>query len=150
MRKYQFDYGAIQAYYDAGHTIADCKCHFGISHLYWDYLARQGHIKVEGYTSQVEARKRFIRDMEAGKAITPSNLRRRFAACNFVPYACCVCSVSTWEGKPLTLHLHHRDGNNMNNRLDNLCLLCPNCHSQTETYGWTRLHQYKDDHTKPA
>ena len=37
-------------------------------------------------------------------------------------------------GKPIVLQLHHKDGNNQNNSLDNLMILCPNCHSQTDNY----------------
>lgn len=40
-----------------------------------------------------------------------------------------------WNGEPLTLQIDHRDGNNKNNELSNLRLLCPNCHTQTETYA---------------
>lgn len=48
---------------------------------------------------------------------------------------CYECGVGQYyNGKPLTLHCDHIDGNSDNNTLDNLRLLCPNCHSQTETY----------------
>ena len=40
-----------------------------------------------------------------------------------------------WNNEPLTLQLDHIDGDSDNNALDNLRLLCPNCHTQTETYG---------------
>lgn len=40
-----------------------------------------------------------------------------------------------WNGKKLRLQLDHIDGNSDNNSLDNLRILCPNCHTQTETYG---------------
>ena len=52
-----------------------------------------------------------------------------------VPYACTTCGINEWQGKPLTLHLDHINGINNDNRIENLRLLCPNCHSQTETYG---------------
>ena len=45
----------------------------------------------------------------------------------------CGCA-SSWNGKPLTLELDHIDGDSMHNHKDNLRLLCPNCHSQTDTY----------------
>lgn len=44
------------------------------------------------------------------------------------------CGLTEWRGKPLVLELDHVDGNKKNNSLDNLKLLCPNCHSQTDTW----------------
>ena len=49
-------------------------------------------------------------------------------------YKCEICGISEWEGKPITLQLHHKDGNHFNNNIDNLQVLCPNCHYQTENY----------------
>jgi hypothetical protein len=46
----------------------------------------------------------------------------------------CLCGINEWNGSPLTLELHHIDGNNGNNVRNNLCFLCPNCHSQTPNY----------------
>lgn len=52
-----------------------------------------------------------------------------------LPYKCQDCDVvDTWQGNPLTLHLDHINGNNRDNRLENLRFLCPNCHSQTDTF----------------
>jgi len=49
--------------------------------------------------------------------------------------SCDKCGLKdTWNGKPITLELDHIDGDNTNNSLDNLRLLCPNCHSQTENF----------------
>ena len=45
------------------------------------------------------------------------------------------CGISSWNEKEITLQLHHKDGNHSNNKLSNLVILCPNCHSQTNTYG---------------
>lgn len=47
---------------------------------------------------------------------------------------CNNCHISEWNNKPLTLELEHKDGNHNNNLRENLECLCPNCHSQTETW----------------
>jgi len=49
---------------------------------------------------------------------------------------CSECGqTSEWHGKKLQLHLDHADGHRTNNKIENLRLMCPNCHSQTETYA---------------
>ena len=47
---------------------------------------------------------------------------------------CVSCGISEWNGSPITLEVDHKDGTWFNNNVDNLRSLCPNCHSQTETY----------------
>lgn len=42
---------------------------------------------------------------------------------------CEICGISTWQGKDLPLELHHKDGDHYNNSMENLQILCPNCHS---------------------
>lgn len=49
-------------------------------------------------------------------------------------YCCEVCGISAWNNKPLTLQLDHKNGNSDDHRLENLQLLCPNCHTQTDTW----------------
>lgn len=50
-------------------------------------------------------------------------------------YKCEICHIENWNNKSLMLQMDHIDGNADNNDLSNLQLLCPNCHSQTETWG---------------
>lgn len=49
-------------------------------------------------------------------------------------YFCSECGIDSYNNKPITLELEHKNGNSSDNSLDNVCLLCPNCHSQTDTY----------------
>jgi 5-methylcytosine-specific restriction endonuclease McrA len=55
---------------------------------------------------------------------------------NLFEYKCVECgNTGEWNGKQLSLHLDHINGDNKDDRLENLRFLCPNCHSQTETYS---------------
>ena len=47
---------------------------------------------------------------------------------------CNSCGIKDWMGIPLNMELDHIDGNRSNHRLENLRMLCPNCHAQTDTY----------------
>jgi len=49
-------------------------------------------------------------------------------------YRCNRCSIDNWLGEVLSLELEHKDGNNKNNKRENLEGLCPNCHSLTPTW----------------
>lgn len=69
----------IQAYYDQGHTVAQCRQRFGFSSE--------------------------------------------------------TCGLEEWLGRPLSMALHHVNGEDADNRLENLQMLCPNCHSQTENFA---------------
>jgi hypothetical protein len=53
-----------------------------------------------------------------------------------IPYKCFSCGQDpVWNGKPLTLQVEHINGDNRDDRRENLCFLCPNCHTQTVTYS---------------
>jgi hypothetical protein len=66
--------------------------------------------------------------------VSAKNLTKRLIALGR-EYACAWCGISEWRGVPLVLHNDHINGINNDNRLPNLRFLCPNCHSQTPTYG---------------
>lgn len=53
-------------------------------------------------------------------------------------YKCERCGRTEWEGKPIPLELHHINGDNTDNRIENLQILCPNCHAFTDNYRGRR------------
>jgi 5-methylcytosine-specific restriction endonuclease McrA len=65
-----------------------------------------------------------------------STLKRYLLKCKLIPYICQYCkNEGEWLTKKLSLQLDHINGINSDNRLDNLRWLCPNCHSQTDTFA---------------
>ena len=48
----------------------------------------------------------------------------------------------SWNGKTLSLQLHHIDGNRYNNNIENIKIICPNCHTQTETFAKKNVGRY--------
>ena len=61
-------------------------------------------------------------------------IKQRIVAGNLIEYCCSKCGLTDWQGETIVLDLDHINGNNRDNRLGNLRYLCPNCHSQTDTY----------------
>lgn len=66
------------------------------------------------------------------KGMIPNWVRRALA--EKFGYTCSVCGIDSYNGKALILEVDHKDGDHKNNNIKNLRLICPNCHSQTETY----------------
>lgn len=91
--------------------------------------------------------KRFVRNGYNDKLITEeilegkhpqygtAKLKQRLIKEGYLENKCSDCGLKdTWNNKPIVLHLDHINGVNNDHRLDNLRLLCPNCHSQTDTW----------------
>lgn len=66
--------------------------------------------------------------------ISSHKLRLRLLKEKYFDHKCYGCNLTTWNDQPIPLELEHKDGDNKNNNIENLTLLCPNCHAQTATY----------------
>lgn len=79
-----------------------------------------------------------LKDILAGKFpnFGTNKLKKKMLKEGIIEKKCSWCGIADkWNGKPIILHLDHINGINNDHRLENLRLLCPNCHSQTDTYA---------------
>lgn len=89
------------------------------------------------------------------KLIKSSDLIKKLIDLGLKEYKCECCEITEWNGKEIRLQIHHIDGDHFNNELNNLKILCPNCHSQTDTYAGkknpkgksTTVYERKPKHT---
>jgi len=70
-------------------------------------------------------------NVKSGKA-SPKSLKRFLV--KHYGNKCWTCGIEEWNKKTIIMEMEHIDGNSENNNLENLSLICPNCHSQTSTY----------------
>lgn len=125
----RYDWGAVQRYYDAGHSVRDCIEAFGFSTASWYEAVKRGAIVPR--PNMTPLGDLLVADTYRGRY----NLKLRLLREGVKDGRCEVCGLSEWRGAPLTLTLHHVNGLRDDNRLENLQLLCPNCHSQTSNFA---------------
>lgn len=99
------------------------------------------HFKGQGWNAGRKfPPKRNIEDYVSNKYyINSHRLKLRLLKEGIKEHRCEYCRRTRWIGTQITLELHHIDGNKFNNNLDNLQLLCPNCHSQTDSWRKSKI-----------
>ena len=114
---------------NGGGTIANIKNLIIQNNIDCSHFKGQGHAKTTGI------RKVPIEEyLQNKKQIQSYKLKIRLLEENILDTVCSKCGNRYWLGNPIMLELHHIDGNKDNNNLNNLELLCPNCHAYTDTY----------------
>lgn len=126
----RYDWTEIRAFYDAGHTMRECQAEFGFSNGAWNDAIRRGDITPRPRAAP--ASEIFVVSDEKPNRY---HLKKRLLQGGHKEPRCEICGLDVWRGRPLSLELHHRNGDGRDNRLGNLELLCPNCHSQTDNWG---------------
>jgi 5-methylcytosine-specific restriction endonuclease McrA len=123
----RYEWAAVQEHYDQGHSVRECMRRFGFCCAAWQKAVRRGEMKPRPLA-------RPLRELLAsGKA--RANIKRRLLRAGLLQNRCEVCDITEWLGEPLIIQIDHINGVRGDYRLENLRMLCPNCHSQTGTYG---------------
>ena len=126
-RRRKYDWAEIQRYYDEGHSLRACQRKFGFNTMSWFKARQRGE----------------IRSRPLGRPLTEViangksryNLKWRLIRAGILENRCSACGLDTWRGKPLGIQIDHINGKRNDNRIENLRMLCPNCHSQTDTFA---------------
>jgi hypothetical protein len=119
-----------------------------INNYYHKYLSKFikdnnvdiSHFKRDEKT-KVPFKDRLTKD---SRKLHSSDIKDYLVENNIVKYECAECQIGdTWRGKPLSLQLDHINGDHYDNRIENLRLMCPMCHSQTDTYTGRNLRRFE-------
>ena len=120
----------------------ECCKHFGFTKATWSKAVASGRLKPRSHLIPLEEL------LVKGRRTNRSHLKRRLVDSGLKENRCEQCGISTWRGEPLNAQLHHKNGDGTDNRLENIEFLCPNCHSQTDTYGGRNGHRKPDRHLR--
>ena len=128
-----YDWAAVGEALLAGESLSSVRLRFGFSKAAFDNARARGSINFR-FTQSLSS-KEYAAAMQGVNARPHHRnaLRKRIIREGRKP-ECAGCGISAWQGKRIILELDHVDGDSSNNQPDNLRLLCPNCHSQTDTW----------------
>jgi hypothetical protein len=132
-RRRRHDWAKIQAYVDAGLTYRECLIRFNINDHTWRAAVKRGELRVAPRVRAIPLEIMISNRMSRG------SIKRRLIEMGLFEERCSRCGIEEWRGKELTIHIDHINGVNDDWRLENLRMLCPNCHSQTPTFSGRNL-----------
>jgi hypothetical protein len=124
----RYDWAEIQAYYDAGATYRRCMERFGFTTASWTKAVRAGRMVPRQFRA-------WTAEEALAKSKSRLTIKRVLLRAGIILNRCDWCGVSEWRGQPLSIQIDHVSGIKDDHRVENLRMLCPNCHSQTTTFA---------------
>jgi DNA-binding CsgD family transcriptional regulator/5-methylcytosine-specific restriction endonuclease McrA len=137
----RYDWEAISRFYEEGHSVADCLATFGFDRNAWHDAVNRGAITAR------PARLPLEQLLVPGRSRNRNHLKRRLFEAGLKTRRCESCGLTEWMGKPVPLALHHVNGDSHDHRLENLQILCSNCHSLTDTWSGRNMRRRRPDAT---
>lgn len=132
----RYDWSVVQrAIDDEKASMRECMRRFGFSRDAWGKAVQRGDIVPREWRLPLDE------VLAPGRKRSRGHVKKRLLRAGLKEDRCERCGINEWRGEKLSLHLHHINGDGHDNRLENLELLCPNCHSQTDTYGGRNGHR---------
>jgi len=125
----RYDWSEVQRFYDAGHSITECQERFGFARKSFYDAVKRGDVATRSQAAPLETY------LVRGRAVGRDHLKGRLLRARLKTDRCESCGISEWRGARLSMALHHINGDGKDNRLENLMLLCPNCHAQTPNFS---------------
>jgi hypothetical protein len=139
----RYDWAEIRSFYDSGASYRECKLHFGFASVSWTKAVKAGRIVPKP-----------IKVWTVEEALANSKSRRtiknHLLKAGIIINRCDLCGLSEWRGRPLSIQIDHVNGIHDDHRIENLRMLCPNCHSQTDTFAGKNITFRKHNPGSPS
>jgi hypothetical protein len=132
----RYDWAEIQAAYDGGLSMRECQARFGFHGSSWSQAVNRGDIVPRPRAQDLDLL--FCKGTSRNGR---GSRKKRLIEDGIKEDRCEQCGITHWRGRKLSIQLHHRNGDGTDNRIENLELLCANCHSLTDTYGGRNGHR---------
>ena len=153
---YNFSKEEIEAAYNSTKTITGAARVMGISYnayarlakKYNCFLPNQGGRGTSKKSHRTVTKEKLELVFQNKHYITAYKLKGYLFKFGLKEKRCECCGLSEWRGKEIPLELHHVNGNHHDNSWNNLQILCPNCHGQTEHYRGANKISHKDKKAK--
>lgn len=139
-----YDWRKVQSFHDDGHGVRETIKHFAMSNGAWQKAKLRGDIVSRDHRMSI------TQLLSPGRQSSRAHVKQRLRLAGLLRQSCDRCGISDWLGEPLSLQLDHKNGIKNDNRLENLHLLCPNCHSQTDTFAGRNKLKTMPDGVKVA
>jgi len=133
----RYDWSAVQPAIDDGLTVDQLTERFGFARASYSKAVQRGDLRPRQRTTPMSDL------LTAGRQRGRGHVKKRLIKSGLKTNCCEICGLTDWLGKPFVMELHHLNGDGQNNRLENLQLLCCNCHAQTHNWGGRGLKRQR-------